>query len=293
MDLDKEIKSKQQQHETVQKTLEAYNKEIQEREIQRVKLQNALETIDIQFKNIESKIADLNREYQEKQQMIADIEKSAEKAFDEKTEWLEKDFNRRKQEIENQVSEYSKLFEEEKAKLETELQILKDTRDAAVEAWRKEEEIKANQDYYRLDIAEDEQQDIALLENIKTSFSHPRVIAKLIWQSYYQPLAKKKFPMIIGEHKTGIYKITNTQNTMCYIGQCVDFYKRWCDHAKFACGLDTPTNNKLYKAMRSYGLDNFTFEVLQECSNGDLDKTEAYYIELYNSVNFGYNSKKQ
>ena len=50
----------------------------------------------------------------------------------------------------------------------------------------------------------------------------------LIWQTYWQPIAKKQFPIIIqSKTKTGIYKITNLQTNQCYIGQAIDIYKRW------------------------------------------------------------------
>ena len=51
----------------------------------------------------------------------------------------------------------------------------------------------------------------------------------LIWQTYWQPLAKKQFPLILhSDSITGIYKITNLITEECYIGQSVDIYKRWC-----------------------------------------------------------------
>ena len=77
----------------------------------------------------------------------------------------------------------------------------------------------------------------------------------LIWQTYFQPLAKKQFPIILQDKtRMGIYKITNLKTDECYIGQAVDIYKRWCDHCKAGLGIDTPVNNKLYKAIQEYGL---------------------------------------
>jgi hypothetical protein len=50
----------------------------------------------------------------------------------------------------------------------------------------------------------------------------------LIWQTYWQPLAKKVFPIILQDKtKMGIYKITSLDTEECYIGQAVDIYKRW------------------------------------------------------------------
>ena len=89
-----------------------------------------------------------------------------------------------------------------------------------------------------------------------------------------------------------IYKITNQLTNMCYIGQAVDLAKRWKDHAKCGLGIDTPVNNKLYKAMQLNGLENFTWEILEECPSNELNEKEKFYIELYQAYEYGYNSTK-
>lgn len=47
----------------------------------------------------------------------------------------------------------------------------------------------------------------------------------------------------------------------------------------------------MYKAIKKYGLENFTFEILQDnIENYDqLDKAEIYWIDYYNSFLQGYN----
>ena len=113
----------------------------------------------------------------------------------------------------------------------------------------------------------------------------------LIWKTYYQPIAQKQFPTILqAKTKTGIYKITNIITDECYIGQAVDIYKRWNDHCKCGLGIDTPPGNKLYKSMQEYGLENFTFELLTECKQSELNEKEKYFIELYQANIYGMNS---
>lgn len=68
---------------------------------------------------------------------------------------------------------------------------------------------------------------------------------------------------------------------------------RWKDHAKCGLGIDTPAANKLYKAMQEDGIWNFSWELLEECSENKLNEKERFYIELYDSYNFGYNSNKR
>ena len=42
--------------------------------------------------------------------------------------------------------------------------------------------------------------------------------------------------------------------------------------------------------MLSDGLENFSFELLEECSRDQLNEKEHFYIQLYQSDQFGYNS---
>ena len=97
-----------------------------------------------------------------------------------------------------------------------------------------------------------------------------------------------------------IYKITNTINNKCYIGQTIkSAEERWKEHQSHAFGTHTNDINKtLYQAMRKYGLENFTFEVLQDNIETfeQLDKAEIYWIDYYKTrsarktaLNFGIN----
>ena len=86
----------------------------------------------------------------------------------------------------------------------------------------------------------------------------------------------------------GIYKITNKINNKCYIGQSVDIQQRWSKHLSAFNGEHTP-DYKIYRAFEKYGLQNFTFEVIEECEQQHLDEREIYWIEFYNSFAEGYN----
>ena len=90
-----------------------------------------------------------------------------------------------------------------------------------------------------------------------------------------------------------IYKITNTINNKSYIGQTIKTAEeRWKEHQAHAFGSHPNDQNKtLYKAIRKYGVENFTFKVLQDNIETfeQLDKAEIYWIDYYNSFVKGYN----
>ena len=176
-------------------------------------------------------------------------------------------------------------------KIQKELDKLKETRAAAHEALLKEQEVKENKDNYRLLPSQADLADARRLEIVKRELNKPRILSMLIWKTYYQPIAQKQFPTILqAKTKMGIYKITNIITDECYIGQAVDIYKRWNDHCKCGLGIDTPPGNKLYKSMQEYGLENFTFELLTECKQSELNEKEKYFIELYQANIYGMNS---
>lgn len=90
----------------------------------------------------------------------------------------------------------------------------------------------------------------------------------------------------------GIYKITNNINGKCYIGQSRDIQKRWTSHKNVPFNPNYQEYDyPLYKAIRKYGLENFSFEVLEECLIEELNEKENFWIDKYNSIDsdYGYN----
>ena len=94
----------------------------------------------------------------------------------------------------------------------------------------------------------------------------------------------------------GIYKIENLINGKVYIGQSIDIKDRWHRHKLYAKKQYSNDGKRyyqhLYNAMRKYGLNNFSFEVLEETSEEELDDKEKYWIEYYNSYETGYNNTR-
>ena len=84
----------------------------------------------------------------------------------------------------------------------------------------------------------------------------------------------------------GIYKITNNLNGKVYVGKSSNIERRFTVHKTNAKhGVKT----HLYNAMRKYGIENFTMEVITECELSELNELEKYYIAYYDSLNKGYN----
>lgn len=86
----------------------------------------------------------------------------------------------------------------------------------------------------------------------------------------------------------GIYRITNKINGHSYIGQSIHIEHRWLEH-KSKYNWERESKKPLYLAFQNYGLENFDFEVLEECEDKDLSSKEKYWIEYYNTYKNGYN----
>ena len=227
------------------------------------------------------------------QEFIAQSEQlakeKAETVYEKRYDELKQEYKARYIDLHSILEHNENLIKEQKNELES----LQKTRLAAIAAAQKEKEIQENKDDYCLILPREESNDVEILRGVIKKIAKPRSILMAIWQAYYQPIAKKKFPKILGKTDVcGIYKITNQETGECYIGQAVDVRRRWMDHCKAGLGIDTPQGNQLYAAMQEYGLDSFSFELLLECESNQLNEKEKYFIQLYNSDAFGYNMNK-
>ena len=228
------------------------------------------------------------------------MEEEAKKAFDRYCEILDQNYTQKELEYDNLIKileqAYNNKQDELKEQSETvlkELEKHRSAREATIAAQIKEQEIKEKLDFYKLNPSLADLNDIEILNTIKHKLSKPRILSMLIWSTYFQKEMTNLCNNILGTKTiTGIYKITNQQTNKCYIGQSVDVSKRWKDHAKCGLDIDTPAGNKLYKDMLDIGIWNFSWELLEKCSKEELNERERYYIELYQSKDYGYNTTK-
>jgi hypothetical protein len=239
------------------------------------------------------------RELQEDTQNTLNSQKElAEEAFQNWWSLLEKDYQEKEKEYNSLVQNLKVSYAQEQERLNTEAGVLRKdldkiraTRDAAVAAQIKEKEIKEKFSFYCLPVSDRDLEDIKKLEKVKNELHSPRILSMLIWSTYFQKPMNALCNNILGTTiVTGIYKITNQTTGECYIGQGLDLARRWKDHAKCGLGIDPPAANKLYKAMQADGIWNFSWELLEECPQNELNEKEKFYINLYQSYNFGYNS---
>ena len=267
-------------------------------DIENAKLKQMNESLKVKAGNLLKDITNgknelnlINQSLNNSKELSQDALKSYYKILDEEYQKKEEEYNEHLKILQNayesKQSEILQALADEAAELEK----IQATRVAAIEANLREKKIEEDLSFYCLQIKETELTDIGILESIKPKLNNPRILSMLIWQTYWQKPMTALCNQVIGTAtKSGIYKITNIKTKECYIGQAVDIAARWKQHAKCGLGIDTPPANKLYKAIQEYGIWNFSWEVLEECSTKDLNEKEKYYIEAYKSKEYGYNS---
>ena len=248
--------------------------------------------IESEIRQAKQRLSDIEQDYQSKRKLIDEAKELAENEYKEKKKAYLIELKTLKDKLDEKYTQDSQEYIVKIDELKQSLESLKKQKAASIEALQREQAIQEQKDLYRLVLSNQDKQDIEFLRSIQFRISKPRLVSMLMWQNYVQPIAKKKLPLILGsENVCGIYKITNIKNQMCYIGQAKDVRKRLNEHLKKGLGIDTPQGNKLYQAMLEDGLDSFTLELLEECSEEELNNKERYYIELYNSIDYGYNSQ--
>lgn len=288
------------EHKLAKQTLQK-NKEITE--------YNALQSnkkieLDEQI-NALTRLADVKRneiDYLRSQELSAmeDNKALVSQAFENYCDALDVKYAEKAAEFDELSLRLDEAYAEKQAKIiaeidniSNELEKIRLTRKSLIEAQIKEKEIQENKNFYCIIPTENDKDDIRRLERVKKDLHNPRILSMLIWQTFFQKAMTSLCNNVLGTTTvTGIYKITNLNNNMCYIGQAVDVAARWKDHAKCGLGIDTPQGNKLYAAMIEEGIWNFSWELLEKCDRKLLDEKEKYYIGIYQSKDFGYNTTK-
>lgn len=158
---------------------------------------------------------------------------------------------------------------------------------------RRKEEIQNNINTHRIQLTEDEKQDIEYLISIEKNIHNKELLYKLIWSSYLMQPFNKMIVKSFGTKipKNVIYCIEEISTQKKYIGKTsTEVSKRWTDHIKNSLNIGTIKQQPIHKALFNHW-DEFTFFVLEEVTNDKLGEREKFYINLFQTDKFGFNIK--
>ena len=287
---DKDIWEKEKAQELLDFTKQTKELEIQVRSLEE-RRENIIQTLETEakqsgeiFKTQQIQIAEEQIE-KAKKELLLEYEKAKE---DAKQTYLETLSDM----VTNVMSEYgikSKELEEVLVKLEE----AHAKADAAVKVNKRAEMEKQQKDFYRIQLSPEDLEEIKRLREVEQYLRQKEPLNKVIYKCYYEKPLTSMIGRVLGNRKiTGIYKITNLDNGMCYVGQSVDVADRWRQHVKRGVGAEPVTQNKLYPAMKSIGVENFMFELIEECKGNELTPREKYWTDFYQAQTYGYTVKK-
>ena len=309
----KEIKIEEFTEETAREC--ERRKENKEREFQCFK-----EATEEKIQNLEKLLVDKERTLFEKEELLSEKEKR----YNEVNQDLSIYKKKRIEDIDNTTEEYKQkelikikqaleqnklnansdfnnyvdgyiakrgLMEAELETIKKELEVERSKRAAINKEILRQKKLQEQEDFYKIQLPEIEKSDIEILRATAPRLRHPEAINKIIWSNYYQkPLAELRKRLLPNGDYSGIYKLTRLKTGEIYIGQTTSIDKRFQDHVKSSLGVGTLASSQLHRTMAIDGPENFTFEILEKVEKDKLKERESYYIDFYDSKNYGLNT---
>ena len=278
-----------------------YNSSITMLEEQQERLQTSLNQTAQQIENRQKEL----RESSEKEIVMQQEQiKLRVRAFEEtellktKNELTEK--SRQFQEEENKKKEqFLQQITIERERIEKELKLIKDElteyqkkQQAINEAILRQRELEENLSFFSVDLDDKAIDDIKILLSVRDNLKFRENLDKLIYEAYVsKPVGEMIKRVLKGQSPSGIYKITRVKTGEIYIGKSTDIKKRWQEHCKTAFGVGTIAHSVLHTTIKKDGIENFTFELLEEVPKDRLTEREKYWISFYNSKDYGLNER--
>lgn len=292
--------SYKKKNSAIAKLKELENKVVQFRQEQEEREKQIAE-LDIELKIVQKQYQDTLKNISEGQIIVDNLinngreiaEKQLKEEFQAKREVLVQDLESKRELILRNIEEEKIKAQEELTPLQEELKNLTAKKEATIMALKREQERKNNLDFHRICLSKNDINDIGYLKEILDKLSNRTAIAKIIYETYLSTPVKELMMRIVGaDKKSGIYRISDIETEECYIGQAANLKDRITQHIKGSLGIQTIADQRIHHAMDEKGVQNWYFEVLEECDKSQLNDREKYWINYYKSNELGFNATR-
>ena len=286
-------KYKQDEINKIKRSLSDYQKEIEEKKQECLKnykefLEQTKEKESLINKTVNDKEQYLEQYYN---QQLKSKEELLQQQLNIKKERLEGQFKQEEERINNTFNIFCNSIENEKSKIQQELSNLYELRESTIKTWKAEEEKREKQQYYKISLSQQDKEDIEILRSIECKLSNKEALNRLIYEVFIKKPLGELLNRVIGNTTySGIYKITHIESQKSYIGQSVDVKKRLTEHVKGSFKISNIADQQIHHAMSKYGVDQFTFEILEQVPKDKLNEREKYWIKFYQSQSWGWNN---
>lgn len=191
-----------------------------------------------------------------------------------------------------QLYEQASKMREQIQTLSAEVEAYSAKQAAIKEAILRQRALEEQQDFYRVCLTPEAISDIAELQIVRQKLKKPEIFDKIIYDTYVaKPVLEMIKRVLQNSTCSGIYKITCQKTKEIYIGKSTDVKNRWQQHCKTAFNCGTIASSILHRKMQQYGIENFTFELLESVPKDQLSEREKFYINFYKSKEVGLNER--
>ena len=160
------------------------------------------------------------------------------------------------------------------------------------EAILRQRALEEQQDFYRVCLGPEAANDVEILNAARRNLKKPEIIDKIIYDNYIgKPVLEMIKRVLQNTTCSGIYKITCIKTGEIYIGKSTDVKSRWQQHCKSAFNCGTIAHSLLHTKMKQYGIENFTFELIEQVPKEQLSEREKFYINFYQTKETGLNER--
>lgn len=268
-------------HKLIEKDLRKQIHRLRERENELLKeLVSKKESEELNAQEEIEKIDILIKEYQETKMKginhaLAIWEQERVDAIEENLKDEELFLENFRAKAQEEIQELTKVLEDFKLKIEVKNKAI-----------LREKEILEKEDFYRIVLSKEDLDDILNLERVEPYLNNKEVLRKLIYSTYIRrPLGELVKRVLEGRKVSGVYKITFLKTGESYIGKSTDVGNRWHEHLKTVLGIGTVAVSSLHTKMKKEGIENFSFELIEEISRDKLSEREKYWIDFYGTIN--------
>lgn len=237
-----------------------------------------IEIQDFKNKKEQEILEQINNLSSQKQQEINDLFLKSNLEYKEQKEKLRLDLLHQKEEN----LKYINNLLENKQTLISEIEDYEQKRKAINEAVLREKEIQEKEDFYKIKISESDLDDILILKDIEKKIHNREAINKLIYEVFIKRPSQEMIKRVVQKDKVcGIYKITYIKTGESYIGRSKDIRNRWKQHILSSLNIGSIAHTTFHNFLSEKGLQNFTFEILEEVAPEKLSEREKYWISFY------------
>ena len=237
-----------------------------------------IEIQDFKNKKEQEILEQINNLSSQKQQEINDLFWKSNLEYQEQKEKLRLDLLHQKEENLKYINNLLK----NKQTLISEIEDYEQKRKAINEAVLREKEIQEKEDFYKIKISESDLDDILILKDIEKKIHNREAINKLIYEVFIKRPSQEMIKRVVQKDKVcGIYKITYIKTGESYIGRSKDIRNRWKQHILSSLNIGSIAHTTFHNFLSEKGLQNFTFEILEEVAPEKLSEREKYWISFY------------